>query len=201
MSEFRSRSTTFLFVAQICGALLGLSLASAPAAQAQESLTPGSFRAYAAEGVEPRMSDFSGLPVPRYASLKYDKVNGRSGPSPDYPIRWTYERAGLPVVVIRETNDWRKVRDPMGDEVWVSKSQLSEQRHAVTTHAGLMRRDPAAEAPAEARFNPGTVVSLGECGTVWCPVKVQGQKGWILREHLWGTDALPPAPATTPGNR
>ena len=133
-------------VAQIFGALGIFALAAiAPAAQAQDQLTPGSFRAYAAEGIEPRLSDFSGLPVPRYASLRFDEVNGRSGPSLDYPVKWTYERAGLPVVVIRESNEWRKVRDPMGDEVWVNASQLAEQRTAITTHAGAMVETPAPE--------------------------------------------------------
>lgn len=167
----------------------------APGAAAQETLTPGSFKAYASDGVEPRMSDFSGLPVPRYASLKYDKVNGRSGPSEDYSVRWTYERAALPVVVIRESNDWRKVRDPQGDEVWIHASQIAEQRTAITTHSGGVHREPRTDSPLTARFNPGSVLRLGACGTVWCPVKAQGQQGWVLREHVWGADALPAAPS------
>lgn len=190
MSEIRTCGMIF-------SALAGLAFVAPPLAHAQETLTPGSFRAYAADGVEPRLSDFSGLPVPRYASLRFDTVNGRSGPSHDYPVKWTFERVGLPVVVVRESNEWRKIRDPMGDEVWVNKSQLAEQRTAITTHAGTMHQKPAGDARPAARFNPGTVVSLGDCGTVWCPVNVQGQTGWILRDQLWGADPLPPAP----GNR
>lgn len=196
-----SRSLRFLVAAQFCGAAAILAAALAPVALGQETLTPGSFKAFAADGIEPRLSDFSGLPVPRYASLRFDMVNGRAGPSPDYPVRWTYERAGLPVVVIRESKDWRKVRDPMGDEVWINQSQLNEQRMAITTHSGGMHRDPKPEAPLAARFEPGSVVSLGACGTVWCPVNAQGQKGWILREHLWGADPLPQAEDAAPGNR
>ena len=64
-----------------------------------------------------------------------------------------------------------------------------------------MLETPAPDSPPAARVSPGTVVSLGECGTVWCPVTAQGQKGWIVREHLWGADALPETPATAPGNR
>lgn len=199
MRKIRPASSNSRPVAQICGALGFFALAAiAPVAQAQEKLEPGSFRAFAADGVAPRLSDFSGLTVPRYASLRFDTVNGRSGPSLDYPVKWTYERAGLPVVVIRESNEWRKIRDPMGDEVWVNASQLAEQRTAITTHTGAMLQTPAPDAALAARFNPGTVVALGECGTVWCPVTAQGQKGWIVREHLWGADALPPAPANMP---
>ncbi len=196
-----SRSLRFLAAARICGAAAILGFALAPAAFAQETLTPGSFKAYAAEGIEPRLSDFSGLPVPRYASLRFDMVNGRAGPSADYPVRWTYQRAGLPVVVVRESKDWRKVRDPIGDEVWINQSQLNEQRMAITTHSGGMYREPKLEAPLAARFDPGSVVSLGACGTVWCPVNAQGQKGWILRDQLWGADPLPQAPSAAPGNR
>lgn len=193
MQKSRRRLHSLMAGAVFCSAAI-----AAPLAFGQETLTPGSFKAYASDEVEPRMSDFSGLAVPRYASLKFDTVNGRAGPSADYPVRWTYERAGLPVVVIRESNDWRKVRDPMGDEVWVAASQLTEkQRTAITTHSGGMHRDPKTDAPLAARFDPGSVVKLGDCGTVWCPVTAQGQKGWILREHLWGADPLPP----TPGNR
>ena len=160
MSQNSSPRLSFLVAAQIFGAALAaIPLAAIPVAQAQEQLTPGSFKAYAAEGVEPRLSDFSGLAVPRYASLRYDMVNGRSGPSPDYPVRWTYERAGLPVVVIRESNDWRKIRDPMGDEVWVNASQLAEQRTAITTHPGAIRQKPEAPCTIPDRAHTYTMLN------------------------------------------
>lgn len=197
MSHKRSRTAAFMLFAQISGIALvgGIALAASPAA-AQESLTPGSFKAFAAEGVEARVSDFSGQPVPRYASLRFDEVNGRAGPSMDYPIRWTYARAGLPVIVIRESKDWRMIRDPMGDEVWVNTSQLASQRTAITMEAGVVHRDPRADAAAIARFGAGAVVSLGDCGNLWCRVDAEGRKGWVKRAQVWGADAL----TATPGN-
>jgi len=178
-----------MLFAQISGIAL-----AASAASAQETLSPGSFKAFAAEGVEARVSDFSGQPVPRYASLRFNEVNGRAGPSMDYPIRWTYARAGLPVIVIRESKEWRMIRDPVGDEVWVNTSQLASQRTAITMEAGVVRRDPRAEAGIVARFAAGAVVSLGDCGNLWCRVEAEGRKGWVKRAHLWGADALTAAP-------
>jgi len=58
----------------------------------------------------------SGFPVPRYVSLKVGKVNGRTGPSRQHAIAWQYRRKGLPLVVVAETEMWRKVRDVTGDE-------------------------------------------------------------------------------------
>lgn len=190
MRQFRCRTTVFALIAQISGIALA---ANAPAF-AQEALTPGSFKAFAAEGVEARVSDFSGQPVPRYASLKYDAVNGRAGPSTDYPVRWNYERAGLPVIVIRESKDWRMIRDPMGDEVWINQSQLGGQRTAITTDTGMVYRDPRLDSAKVAKFSAGAVVSLGDCGNAWCRVTAEGRKGWVKRAHLWGADPLPAAP-------
>ena len=51
------------------------------------------------------------LPLPRYASLKTDRVNLREGPSKDHATKWVYERAGLPVEITAEFEIWRKVRD------------------------------------------------------------------------------------------
>lgn len=187
VSEKRIRLIIFLAFAQIFGAA---------AAYGQSQLTPGSFKAYAPEAIEPRMSDFSGKPVPRYASLRHDTVNGRAGPSLDYPIRWTYQRAGLPVVVVRESQDWRKIRDPMGDEVWVNKSQLAAERTAITTDAGSIFRDDNPRSAHIARFEAGAVVSLADCAGSWCRVDAEGREGWIRRAQLWGADPL----TAPPGN-
>ncbi len=189
MSENRTRHSVLRLVAQIFGAAI---LLQAPAA-AQQALTPGSFKAYATEGVEPRVSDFSGLPVPRYSSLRYDKVNGRAGPSADYPVLWTYERAGLPVVIVRESQDWRKIRDPQGDEVWVRSRLLAGERTAITTGDGALRLRPDHAAQASARYAPGVVMKLVSCESGWCRVETAGVAGWAPRGHLWGAEDLPSA--------
>jgi SH3-like domain-containing protein len=163
----------------------------APAATGQQ-LSPGAFRAYAeTPRVEARISTFSGLAVPRYSSLRSDKVNGRAGPSEDYPVKWVYRRARLPVVVIRESDDWRKIRDPMGDEVWVHRSLLAGERTAAATRNGAIRRDPEARSPALAFYGPGAVMTLQDCLDAWCRVEAEGRKGWALAAELWGVDALP----------
>src|SRR5215469_6187053 len=75
----------------------------------------------------------SGLPVPRYVSLKYDHVNVRAGPTKDNDVSWVYTRAGLPVEITAEFENWRRVRDSEGSEGWVYHSLLSGRRTAVVT--------------------------------------------------------------------
>ena len=73
----------------------------------------------------------TGLPVPRFVSLKADRINVRSGPGRDQDVRWVYTRAGMPVEVTAEFENWRRIRDWQGAEGWVYHSLLSGKRSAV----------------------------------------------------------------------
>src|SRR6187401_2096362 len=75
----------------------------------------------------------SGLPVPRYVSLKSDRVNVRAGPTKDHAVAWVFTRPGLPVEVTAEFENWRRIRDSEGAEGWVYHSLLSGKRTAVVT--------------------------------------------------------------------
>src|SRR5215213_5399013 len=75
----------------------------------------------------------TGLPVPRYVSLKSDRVNLREGPSKDHRTSWVFQRAGLPVEIIAEFETWRRIRDSEGTEGWVLHSLLSGRRTALVT--------------------------------------------------------------------
>src|ERR1700709_498676 len=75
----------------------------------------------------------SGLPVPRYVSLKSDHVNIGAGPTKDNDVAWVYTRSGLPVNITAEFENGRRVRDSEGAEGWVYHSLLSGRRTAVVT--------------------------------------------------------------------
>lgn len=73
----------------------------------------------------------TGLPLPRFVSLKSDRVQVRQGPGTDHKILWVFNRVGLPVEVIQEFENWRQVRDQDGSVGWVAHSLLSARRTAV----------------------------------------------------------------------
>lgn len=184
-SEIRVSVLACALAAQVFGAI------SAPAT-AQEAAAPTiRFQAYSGEGLSARVSDFSGLPVPRYSSLKFEEVNGRAGPSADYPVEWTYKRQGLPVVIVRESEDWRKIRDPEGDEVWVRSRSLSSSRTVAAIQPGAIRSDPNTRARTVVKFAAGAVMNLEACRNDWCQVEAQGRRGWVPRVQMWGAEDLP----------
>mgnify|MGYP000002787841 FL=1 len=136
----------------------------------------------------------SGLPVPRYVSLKSDHVHVRAGPPKDNDVAWVYTRAGLPVEITAEFENWRRVRDSEGAEGWVYHSLLSGRRTAVVTMkskdelASLYDRPDRASAIA-ARLQVGVVAQVKKCTNGWCRVTGNGFDGWIEQQRLWGVYA------------
>jgi len=88
----------------------------------------------------------SGFAVPRYVSLKVGKANGRVGPSTKHKILWQYRRKGLPLIVVAETDTWRKVRDIKGDESWVHRPALSGIRNVITTEEATIHKNASVNA-------------------------------------------------------
>lgn len=131
----------------------------------------------------------SGQAVPRFVSLKFDVANGRSGPSRSHPVAWRYVRAGLPMEVIAETPDWRRVRDPEGEVTWMHRSILSGRRTVIAIADTPLRARAGDEAPAEAIAEAGVILALERCRTGWCRVEGQGYRGWARADALWGVYA------------
>lgn len=149
----------------------------------------------------------SGQPVPRFVTLKFTEVRGRIGPSTSHPVRWDYRRQGLPVEIVAETSDWRRVRDPQGEESWMHRRTLSGRRAVhVIEETGLHTR-PDAESPETARAEPGAILWLERCRSGWCRLESDGIRGWVIAAYLWGTYAHeqaatpdPDAPSGPPCN-
>jgi len=145
-------------------------------------------RATAADRATP-----SGLPVPRYVSLKFDTVNARAGPGDDHRLLWVYHARGLPMQVVAETTEWRRVCDPEGALVWVHRRTVDGRRTVInlTGRPAALRRKGRADASAAALLNPRAMAALSRCDKGWCRVKADGVKGWTPQGELWGTRDIP----------
>lgn len=128
----------------------------------------------------------TGLPLPRFVSLGAAEVNLRTGPGSSYPIDWVYKRRHMPVEVIAEFDNWRKIRDWEGAVGWVHQNLLDGRRYALVTSEDLLRSRPEPDASPVARVMPGVVARLLACKPGWCRLEAGGHKGWIERDRLWG---------------
>ena len=133
----------------------------------------------------------SGLPVPRYVSLKTDRVNLREGPSKEHRTRWVYQRAGLPMEVTAEFETWRRIRDAEGAEGWVLHSLLSGRRTSLAapwmkTGVLSLHENPDERSGVVAQLQPGVLGNVKTCSGRWCRIAGQGFDGWMEQDKLWG---------------
>jgi SH3-like domain-containing protein len=136
----------------------------------------------------------SGLPVPRFVSLKPDRVTVRGGPNRDHEIAFVFTRSGLPVEITAESDNWRRIRDWEGAEGWVYHSLLSGRRTALVATKQKDELVPLygkadAQSALAARLQPGVLASVKTCNGSWCHVFGLGFDGWVAQERLWGVYA------------
>lgn len=150
-------------------------LAAVPDARAAEALRTGP----------------SGLPLPRFVSLASSEVNVRVGPSRRHRVKFTFHKRGLPVEIIAEFGNWRRVRDSDGEEGWIHGSLLSGERTALVSpwaEEGTvpLRAEPRATARPVAYLEPLVLASVEGCDGSWCRVSVQRWRGAVPQRLLWG---------------
>ncbi len=155
--------------------LFALLLLAAGPALAQDNKLPPQFRS-------------TELPLPRFASLKADKVYVRAGPGMQYPYEWVYHREGLPVEITQEFEQWRRIKDSEGAEGWINALMLSGKRNVLvrSEEPADMRDGASSEDRVIAKAQPGVIAAVKKCVTGWCQVNTGGFTGWMPRKSLWG---------------
>ena len=189
MARIQTRTKSIIFgVACLAAAAIG---AWPLFGKSGDSLARGNPGEMTASITAPKNLGPSGLPLPRFVSLKAEKVNVRRGPNSDYPVSWVFQRKGLPVEIIAESENWRRIRDSEGAEGWILQNMLSGKRTAMVApwrqnevmplHAG-----PRRDSGLVAKVSAGVVAEISECGQEWCEVSAGGYDGFIEQSNLWG---------------
>jgi SH3-like domain-containing protein len=130
-------------------------------------------------------------PLPRFVSLKSNKVNARGGPTRDHDVAWIYQRSGLPVEITAEFDNWRRIRDWDGSESWVFHSMLSAKRTAIVRAGQSETMVPlydkaGRDAGLAAKLEPRVTANIKTCNGQWCRIQGSNFDGWIEQNKLWG---------------
>jgi SH3-like domain-containing protein len=151
-------------------------------------LTPPVGGARAADPPSNAQRKGSGLPLPRFASLRADEANVRAGPGTRYPIDWVFRRKGMPVEIVAEYENYRKIRDWQGASGWVHHSLLTGKRSfIIPSKAASLHKTPAKTAEVIAKLEPEVTGEIRSCSGDWCRVRVSsGVSGWLERTAFWG---------------
>jgi SH3-like domain-containing protein len=142
----------------------------------------------------------SGLPLPRFASTRSDKINVRVGPGERYNIAWVYVKKGQPVEILQEFDTWRKIRDVDGQEGWVHQNMLSGNRAGIAMTSATDTQLPLLARAGDnngvrAYLGSGFRVDISKCDGSWCEVSATTHpkagsaatyQGYLQQSQLWG---------------
>ena len=124
--------------------------------------------------------------TPKYVSLKKNEVNARVNASFDAPLKFLYQKKGLPVLTIDEYGNWKKIRDIDGEESWIHKSMLSNKKTFINIKKQNLIKYLEKKDLVVAIVNDGVVGKIIKCDNSHCLVKVKSYKGWLEKQFLWG---------------
>lgn len=152
------------------------------------SLLALSLMCFSAMAEEKTIMGKSGYLVPRYVSLAKNTVNVRTGPDGKYPIVWVFKKAGIPVKVIAEYKDWRKIVDSEGATGWIWGPLLSSKRTGlIIAEKQTLLKGPDKIHPAAVIAEAGVIGKILTCQKNWCKLDVNGFEGWLIQDSFWGT--------------
>ena len=122
-----------------------------------------------------------------FLSLKNNKVNLRQGPSFEYPIKLTYKKKYLPILILGKSETWRKIKDFESNSGWIHVSQLSKKKSAINKKKNsVLYKKPTIYSKPIAKLEIGRLVLIKKCQTKWCKITSGGFKGWVFKSSLWG---------------
>ncbi len=185
--------TGFLAVLVMAGFAGTAQAQDVPTEEATEAATEA---AVATEGIKrpekdckPGVGCVTNLPLPRFVSLKTGEGNARRGPGLTHRIDWVFTRAGMPLRITAEFDNWRRVEDAEGAGGWVHYSLLSGVRAVlVAQDMAEFRSSPQDDAAVVMQAERGVVGKVLECDPNWCRVVLEGDKGWVRKSALWGVE-------------
>ena len=122
-----------------------------------------------------------------FLSLKNNKVNLRQGPSFEYPIKLTYKKKYLPILILGKSETWRKIKDFESNSGWIHVSQLSKKKSAINKkNNSVLYKKPTIYSKPIAKLEIGRLVLIKKCQAKWCKITSGGFSGWVYKNSFWG---------------
>ena len=122
-----------------------------------------------------------------YLTLRSDKVYLRAGPSFKHPIKLIYEKKFLPILVIDESDNFRKIIDHENNSGWIHTSKLSKKKAAINIgDDSIIFKNPTLYSKPIAVLEKGRLCLIKKCKLDWCKIKTGNYTGWIKKESLVG---------------
>ena len=98
-----------------------------------------------------------------FLMLKNSKVNVRMGPGLDYPVKFIYKKKYLPVKVIDQKENFRKIIDHKKNSGWIHISQLKKVNSVIVLSNRILFKKPTINSKPIANIESGKLFVLEKC--------------------------------------
>ena len=122
----------------------------------------------------------------RFLMLKNDKVNVRYGPGFKYPIKFIYKKRFLPVKVIDNKENFRRIIDHKNNSGWIHVSQLKKVNSLIVSENTILFSKASKFSKPLAKLEKGKLLIVKKCQENWCKVSDENYLGWINTNNVWG---------------
>ena len=122
-----------------------------------------------------------------FLSLKNKKVNVRYGPGFDYPIKYIYKKKNLPLEVIDNKENFRRIIDFKKNSGWIHISQLKKNNSLIVLGDKILFSKSSKFSKPLAKLEKGRLLIIKKCKNNWCKIKTESYSGWIETTNIWGT--------------
>ena len=122
-----------------------------------------------------------------FLSLKNKKVNVRYGPGFDYPIKYIYKKIFLPLEVIDNKENFRRIIDFKKNSGWIHISQLKKNNSLIVLDDKILFGKSSKFSKPLAKLEKGRLLIIKKCKNNWCKIKTESYSGWIETTNIWGT--------------
>ena len=123
-----------------------------------------------------------------FVSLKSPEINMRVGPGKEYPISWVFMKANLPMILVAEFDQWRKVRFYDGTEGWVHKNMISRKNTAVVIKDCAIMYKYSSRSQPIAKIEKNVIVKVIKREDDYVKIDINNMRGWTSKEDIWGAD-------------
>ncbi|MDR0677712.1 MAG: hypothetical protein LBF57_03515 [Holosporaceae bacterium] len=128
----------------------------------------------------------SRISAEQFASLKSSQVNIRVGPGKEYPVSWILIKPNLPVILIAEFDQWRKIKLIDETEGWVHQNMISQKNTAVVKNNFVILYRYESDSQPIAKIEKNVVIKVLKRNKDWIKIEVNKIKGWVKKQGLWG---------------
>ena len=121
-----------------------------------------------------------------FLSLKNDKVNVRYGPGFDYPVKFIYKKKFLPIKVIDEKENFRRIIDHKKNSGWIHRIMLRKLNSLIVLEEKIIFKKSSKFSKPLAKLAKGRLVIIKKCKINWCRIETGDYIGWIDTKNVWG---------------